>query len=405
MTPTPPIDTDIVLVGGGHAHVEVLRRFAMDPVPGARLTVVARDVLTPYSGMLPGYLAGLYTHREAHVDLRPLAARAGARLIHGTACGLDAAARTLAIEGRPPLRYDLCSLDIGSTPATSAIEGAEHAIAVKPVDRFLQRWEAVEDRALASGGPFRVVVVGGGAGGVEVCLGLFHRLSARLAAAGDDPSRLAFGLVTDSDVLLPRHGPAVRRRMVEAFRREGVALHIAHRVTRIEADAVRCDDGLVLPAEVAVLVTTAGAPSWLRSTGLALDDGFVRVDATLRSLSHPDVLAAGDVAAFEPGPLAKNGVYAVRQGPRLADNLRRLALGLGPRPFRPSGRRSPSSPPGSATPSLPAARWRWRATGSGAGRMPSTAAGWRRTARSFPPCLPWRRRPCAAAAAAPRCLP
>lgn len=330
------IHTDIVLVGGGHAHVEVLRAFAMTPLPGVRLTLVARDVLTPYSGMLPGYLAGIYGHREAHVDLRPLCAHAGARLIHAPATGLDPDQGTIALAGRPSLRFDIASLDIGSTPAAAAIAGAEHAIPVKPVDGFLNRWRAVEERALASSGPFRVVTIGGGAGGVEVCLGLFHRLQRRLREAGDDPGRAEFCLVTDSAELLPRHGRGVRNRMLAAFARAGAGLHIGHRVTAIAPDAVHCEDGLVLPAEASVLVTSAAAPGWLGETGLALDEeGFVRVDACLRSLSHPRVLAAGDIASFTPRPLTRNGVYAVRQGPRLADNLRRTAQGLPPRPFRP----------------------------------------------------------------------
>ena len=336
MKPAGDIHTDIVLIGGGHAHVEVLRAFAMAPLEGVRLSVIARDVLTPYSGMLPGYLAGHYDHDEAHVDLRPLAARAGARLIHAAATGLDPQARRIAIAGRPPLRFDLASLDIGSAPAMPDIAGAGHAIPVKPVDGFLARWQTVEERALAGEGTFHVVVVGGGAGGVEVCLGLFHRLRRRLVEAGGDPDRLKFALVTDSPVLLPRHGRGVRRRMHEAFARAGVALHIGHRVGAVSEDAVSCDDGLVLTAQACVMVTTAGPAPWLGDTGLALDgDGFVAVDACLRSLSHPHVLAAGDIAAFTPRPLVKNGVYAVRQGPRLADNLRRLAQGLSPKPFQP----------------------------------------------------------------------
>ena len=93
---------DIVLIGGGHAHVEVLRSALMTPVSGARLTLVTRDVATPYSGMIPGYLAGLYTRTEAHIDLVPLAALAGARMIHAAATGLDPEARQVHFEDRPP---------------------------------------------------------------------------------------------------------------------------------------------------------------------------------------------------------------------------------------------------------------------------------------------------------------
>ena len=339
MTPESAVACDIALIGGGHAHVEVLRRFAMAPQPGVRLTLIARDILTPYSGMLPGYLAGLYGRRETHVDLRPLAARAGARLLHAAATGLDPARRLVRCRGRPPVRFDLASLDIGSTTAVAGMTGADLALPVKPVEGFLARWRELEARAAGGGDRFRVVVVGGGAAGSELCLGLRNRLRRRIAEGGGDPDRLAFALVTDSEELLPRHGAGTRRRMTAALVRAGIAVHTGRRVTGIEADGVACLGGPRLAADAVVLATGAAAPAWLARTGLDLDEeGFVRVDRRLRSLSHPHVLAVGDAAAFSERPLAKNGVHAVRQGPRLADTLRRLAAGEDARAFRPQRR-------------------------------------------------------------------
>ena len=193
MMPAPaPVRTDILLIGGGHAHVEVLRRFGMAPVPGVRLTLATRDLATPYSGMLPGLVAGHYSHAEAHVDLAPLASFAGARLIHGTVTGLDLDHNEAAIDGRPALAFDLVSLDIGSTPSPAGIEGAEHALPVKPVDRFLERWEEIEGRAIEAGGRFQLVTVGAGAGGVELTLALKRRLAARLAERGMSAQRTPF---------------------------------------------------------------------------------------------------------------------------------------------------------------------------------------------------------------------
>ncbi|MBT6203421.1 MAG: selenide, water dikinase SelD [Alphaproteobacteria bacterium] len=335
-----PFTTDIVLIGGGHAHVEVLRSFAMAPLDGVRLTVVARDTVTPYSGMLPGYLAGLYSHAEAHIDLRPLCARAGARLIHAPATGLDPNARTVSLGDRPPLHFDLASIDIGSTPVDADITGAgEHGIPVKPVERFLERWQAFETRAAGSAGKVAVAIVGGGAGGVEVCLGLRHRLAWAIKAQGGDTGRLAFALVTDSDTLLPRHGAGTRRYMAAAMRNAGITVHHNKHVSRIDAGHLTCDDGSQIESAATVLVTGAAAASWLAGTGLARDDaGFISVDASLRSTSHPFVLACGDIASFGPQPLVKNGVYAVRQGPFLARTLRRLAKDLTPQAFRPQHR-------------------------------------------------------------------
>ncbi len=171
-----PVRQDIVLVGGGHSHVDVLKRFGMKPERGVRLTLIARDLLTPYSGMVPGLIAQHYTRAECHIDLRPLAAFAGARVIHAPATGLDLTNNVVQGAGRPPVRFDLLSIDTGSTPSTAGIAGAEHALPVKPIDRFLAGQAAIAAEIAATAKPFHIVVVGGGAGGVELTLSLDHQL-------------------------------------------------------------------------------------------------------------------------------------------------------------------------------------------------------------------------------------
>src|SRR6266851_6317781 len=178
-----PIAQDLVLVGGGHAHVHVLKRFGMRPEPGIRLTLVTRGGETPYSGMLPGYVAGFYGFEECHIDLVRLARFAGARLIEDEAVGLDRAARRVICRAHPPIRYDLVSLDIGSTPRLDDVPGAaEHTVSVKPIDRFALRWEALLERAQDQG-HIRLAIVGGGAGGVELALSAQHRLRGLLGTA------------------------------------------------------------------------------------------------------------------------------------------------------------------------------------------------------------------------------
>src|ERR1051326_4332309 len=158
-----PIAQDLVLVGGGHAHVHVLKRFGMRPEPGVRLTLITRDLETPYSGMLPGYVAGHYRFEECHIDLVRLARFAGARLIHGEVTGLDRAAQRILCQAHPAIRYDLVSRAIGSPPRLGDVPGAPlHPIAVKPIAHFAARWEALLDRARAQG-HVRLAVVGAGA--------------------------------------------------------------------------------------------------------------------------------------------------------------------------------------------------------------------------------------------------
>jgi selenide,water dikinase len=334
-TPGIPVVKDLVLVGGGHAHVSVLRRFGMKPLPGLRLTLIARDVHTPYSGMLPGYVAGLYTHDDCHIDLGPLARFAGARLYHAEVEGLDLAERRVLVRGRPPVAFDLLSINAGSRPRTVDVPGAaEHALAVKPIDAFLERWDTLIARVLASNGPFRLCVVGGGAGGVELALSTQYRLRGLLRARGDDPGRLRYTLLTRGPEILPTHNPGVRSRFVRVLAERAIDLRVDHTVVEVTAAEVRSAGRDPVPADAVLWVTDAAAPAWAAAAGLAVDEnGFIRVDACLQSVSHPGVFAAGDNAAL-PDPRPKSGVFAVRQGPVLADNLRRAATGKALRAYR-----------------------------------------------------------------------
>lgn len=332
--PTPVVK-DLVLVGGGHAHVSVLRRFGMEPMPGLRLTLIARDVHTPYSGMLPGYVAGLYTRDDCHIDLGPLARFAGARLYHAEVEGLDLNERRVIVRGRPPVAFDLLSINAGSRPRTIDVPGAaEHALAVKPIDAFLEQWEALIARVLASTGPFRVCVVGGGAGGVELALSTQYRLRELLRSRGDDPGRVRYALLTRGPEILPTHNPGVRARFVRVLAERGIDLRTDHTVVEVTPTEVRALGRLPVAADAVLWVTDAAAPAWAGGCGLAVDEnGFIRVDDCLQSVSHPGVFAAGDNAAL-PDPRPKSGVFAVRQGPVLADNLRRAATGRRLRAYR-----------------------------------------------------------------------
>jgi selenide, water dikinase len=316
---------DLVLVGGGHAHVHVLKSFGMRPVPGVRLTLVARDVETPYSGMLPGWVAGHYSFDDCHIDLGRLARFAGARLVRDAAIGVDRAAGRLLCRSHPPVRWDFLSLDIGAGPRVDDVPGAaEHAIPVKPIAHFAGRWEALLARA--RGLPrLRLAVVGGGAGGVELALAAQHRLA---GLCGRPPD---VTLVTD-DALLPTHNRRVRRRFERIFARRGIALVAGTAVIGVEPGTLVCADGGRIVFDEALWVTAAGAAPWLADTGLPLTaGGFVAIDETLRSPADPRVFAVGDVATMPAHPREKAGVYAVRQGPPLAANLRRILAGQAPR--------------------------------------------------------------------------
>ena len=327
---------DLVLVGGGHSHVAVLRQFGMRPAPEVRITLISRRVDTPYSGMLPGLIAGHYTYDEAHIDLQRLARFAGAGVVFEEVTAIDPARRLVHCGRLTPVSYDVLSINIGSTPNAMVPGAAVHAIAVKPIDRFLPQWDALRDRVLAEDKPRTIAVVGGGAGGVELLLSVQFRLRALLAAQGRAADRLAFHLFTSSNTILPTHNPRVRANFDRILQARGVRVHTSSEITQVTPGRLRVSAGETYDADDILWTTEARAASWIRDSGVATDpEGFVCVGATLESVSHPGIFAAGDVASMVGRRLQKSGVYAVRQGQALAPNLRRVLAGRRLLPYTP----------------------------------------------------------------------
>lgn len=332
-----PVVKDLVLVGGGHSHVTVLKRFGMKPIPGVRLTLICRDVHTPYSGMLPGYVAGHYSFDETHIDLGALARFAGARFFHSAVTRIDLQNKRLYCDNRPPVPYELLSINTGSTPNTAIVPGAaDTVVPVKPINGFLERWKALRTRAMSTQQPIRIAVVGAGAGGVEILLAIQFRLKQLRAEAGRTDDDIHYYLFSESQEILPTHNKRVRAVFHDALRRRGVAIHAGDAVVQVSPGKLKTSAGAEVEADEILWVTAAGAPDWPGDAGLDVDDsGFIRIGDTLQSTSHPEVFAAGDVASMVNHPRPKSGVFAVRQGKPLERNLRRVLLGRTPVPFRP----------------------------------------------------------------------
>ncbi|WP_273427170.1 selenide, water dikinase SelD [Marinobacter sp.] len=336
-TPDQPVLRDIVLIGGGHSHVGVLKRFAMNPVPGVRLTLICRDTHTPYSGMLPGYVAGHYSYDDVHIDLSKLAEFAGARFYRAEAIGIDRENKRVLCRERPNVPYDLLSINIGSSPRVNEVEGAsEHAVPVKPITGFNNRWLALLSRIENHEGPLTVGVVGAGAGGVELTLAMQFRLTRELKQRGKDPDQLHFHLFDAADQILPTHNSKVRAVFEKTLAERNVKVHLGSPVQKVQEGLLHTESSKSLQVDEVLWVTRAGGPEWLKDTGLALDDGlFIRVRDTLQAENDDSIFAAGDIANVLNHPREKAGVFAVRQGPPLADNLKRLAVGKAPKDFQP----------------------------------------------------------------------
>lgn len=321
----------LVLAGGGHAHLHVLKAMSERRWPGVEVVLLTPYARQLYSGMVPGWMAGHYALDQCAAPLVPLAQAAGVRLVLDQVIGVDAAGRGVLTANSGSIPYDILSLDVGAPMDCSFLAATGAALLpVRPLEDFVAAWADQVDR-LRRRGSARVVVVGGGAGGVELALAACYRL------AGELGRKNAWVSLVTGPGLLPGHGPRVVARVRQALRRYGVAEVAGYAAGSPEG--VLLDSGVTLAADCVIAATGVRPHAWLVDSRLALDgSGFIAVGDGQQSVSHAEVFAAGDAATRMDAPHAKSGVYAVRAGPVLAANLERALAGLAPLPYRPQKR-------------------------------------------------------------------
>lgn len=317
----------LVLVGGGHAHLSVLQAFANRRPAGVELVLITPSAYQNYSGMLPGWISGHYMQKDCRIDLAQLVAVSGAQLVRDHIVGMDPGKRSVNLSGGQHMTYDLLSLDVGSETNTSGLEGlGAKLLPAKPLDDFFAVWPQMLAEAKTSK-DYRLVVVGAGAAGVEIALAARYAFQ-RMGIEG------VVDLVAAESGMLQGHSKRAQDRVRRFAERAGLALHFQRGVGM--PDGVMLADGHLLRANRVIAATGARPAEWLRLSGLALDaDGYVQVDQHHGSVSHPEVLAAGDVCAREDVRMARSGVHAVHAGPVLADNLLAMLEGRSLRPYMP----------------------------------------------------------------------
>jgi len=312
----------IVLVGGGHAHIEVLRDLAMNPRPGLQVEVVTPRTTLIYTGMIPGHIAGHYSLPECTIDVAQLARRANAQLRLTTATLVSGDASELVCSDGSVLPYDVLSLDVGSQTVVGNARGVEkHAISVRPLERAVEGWNCVYARA-AQGKLDSITVVGGGAAGIELALAMDHRLRATLPAPLPKVR-----LLTGEAGVGVESGAA--RVLLRRMKLAGVDCHVGSPVTEVGGGFVRLASRLEFVTDAVFWATGAAAHGWIADSGLAVDErGFLLTNSFLQSTSHPNVFGAGDCATIENQRRPKAGVFAVRAAPVLAANLRAMLDGV-----------------------------------------------------------------------------
>jgi pyridine nucleotide-disulfide oxidoreductase family protein len=321
----------LVLAGGGHAHLHVLKTLAVGAGPDVEVVLISPHARQVYSGMLPGWIAGHYRLDECAANLLPLARAAGVRFVQDHVIGLDARRRIVRCAQAGEIGYDALSLDIGAQADTSCLVATDALLLpIRPIERFIVDWSRHLEQCLAEGRA-RVAVVGGGAAGVELALAIRYRLIQAL------PSASVHVTLVEGRGLLAGHGAGVVRRLARILEARGVV--------RITGQAAGVDGGLLfsdghrVETDCVIAATGVAPPAWLADSRLALaQDGFVAVGEGQQSISHANVFAGGDIASRVDKPHAKSGVYAVRSGPILAQNLARHLSGHGVLPHAPQRR-------------------------------------------------------------------
>jgi len=386
----PVMTLDLVLIGGGHAHVHILKMLGMSPYreilkkSDIHVTLVTNTLFTPYSGMLPGYVAGHYSYEDVHLDLQRICRFSGIRLIHQACTEIiyDSSSTTTTTQDEnngstglrrggwircassskegsnddDPLtiRFDVTSIDVGSTPGAAdwSILNHPRVIPVKPIATFCRFYEGLQQRFLmemsdesssSSSGVHRIAVVGGGAGGVELTLSIQKNLQDLLYRQNSRKKKkkkkiqLEMVLVTRGSKVLESSNPLAQKAISRILQERNIQIHLNSPVEKIidrdgssflHVEGSSSSSGgdrpaMDIPFDDCFWCTNAAGATWLsEKTPFPCDEqGFVKVDATYQVVDHPGVFAAGDCCHRIEHPRPKAGVFAVRAGPPLLDNL------------------------------------------------------------------------------------
>ena len=320
-----PLVSDLVLLGGGHANIQVLKMMAMNPIGGLRITLISDQTHSPYSGMIPGYLAGFYSYEECHFDLRRICEELGQRFIKAKIIGIDPLRKKIQVENRAEVSYDCASINVGIQPKSIAVlspESALKTIPLKPISQFIAHWDQLisDLKAYQGNEPLKLAVVGAGAAGVEISIILKMLID-------QNQWNAQVSLIHRHEFLVSAKDLRAQKHLLNTLKELSITVYQNTDVLEVQENAlVLKDENGLVHSEVfyrALIATQASAPAWFKSSGLPVNqDGFVKVTEKLLVENEDALFAAGDCIHFSPSPLKKAGVYAVRQGMVLEHNIR-----------------------------------------------------------------------------------
>ncbi len=317
----------LVLLGAGHAHLHVLASLVGQGIDNTDITLITPSEHQIYSGMVPGLVAGHYTREQCGVSVAALLDGGRVQWLQRSVTALDADSQVCSLDDGSRLGYDFLSINTGPVHDRARLEASmpgarENALFVRPIDAFVELWPQV--CALADQRKLRIALIGGGAAGIELACAIAYRLP-----------HCSVSLISAEQTIASNYTPAVQQRVRRALHEQGIDT-LQEKVVAIETGRLKLSGGTYLQCDVPVIAIGAQAAPWLQGSGLALDnEGFIQVDACQRSVSHAHVYAGGDVATRTDRPSVRSGVYAVRAGPALSQNLRAALTGTPAQPHQP----------------------------------------------------------------------
>lgn len=310
---------NIVFIGGGHSHIIALRLWGKKPVLGVNIIMISNVIKTPYSGMLPGYLAGYYNYDQSHINLEILAKFAKIKLIIDSVIDIDIKNKKVICESKNTINFDLLSIDIGSTPKSDEIEGAKlYTIPAKPVNLLIEKWEEIINKSEKNKNQILTLnIIGGGAGGVELAMNIHQKLSTILTN-----ENFKINLIHKQEKILSNHHKLASKKITNILKNKNISIYLNSIVKKVYQDYLITESGLIINANYHFLVTQASAPLWLKNSTIATDkEGFILIKDTLQSINYDYIFATGDIATMINYSYPKAGVYAVKQGKSLYENI------------------------------------------------------------------------------------
>jgi NADH dehydrogenase FAD-containing subunit len=317
----------LVIVGAGHAHLTILKHLKEFKDAGHDVTVVSSSALHYYSGMGPGMLSGIYRPEEIRFNVEKMSQDRGAVFIEDKVVKIHPLKKEIALQSGRRISYDLMSVNTGSFVPIKADDASEPSIiTVKPIENLLK----ARSRLIAAlnENELEITVVGGGPTGVEVA-GNLDRL------VRDESGRCRITLVAGTR-LLNQFKFGVRQRILNSLTRRNVRVIEDVRVAGVNHGVVVLSDGNQLESDLIFMAVGVKPSTLFEDSGLRVGpDGGMLVNQYLQSVGYPEIFGGGDCISFGPQPLAKVGVYAVRQNPVLLQNLHGFLKGEPLQPFIP----------------------------------------------------------------------